>query len=263
MLQHLKSNANDTFLWVALVCQDLKATPKWNVRKKLAQFPPGLDSLYKQMLQQTIKSNSADVCLQVLAVASVLYRPVTVAELVVLTRQLTDFISDLESVREIISLCGSFLTLRNDTVYFVHQSAKDFVVTEALNDVFPDGAHCVHQDIFAKSLTVLHKTLHRDVYNLRAPGYPIGDVRPPLPDPLAVSRYACVYWIDHFCDSKCNSPADSATIQEDIQIVDAFLRQKYLYWLEALSLCSSTARGIVSMTRLWHLVQVQPTRLST
>ncbi|KAL6151991.1 hypothetical protein ACJBU6_08883 [Exserohilum turcicum] len=28
VLQHLTSNANDTFLWVALVCQDLKATPK-------------------------------------------------------------------------------------------------------------------------------------------------------------------------------------------------------------------------------------------
>lgn len=50
VLQHLTSNANDTFLWVALVCQDLKATPKWDVQEKLAQFPPGLDSLYRQML---------------------------------------------------------------------------------------------------------------------------------------------------------------------------------------------------------------------
>jgi hypothetical protein len=263
VLRHLKSNANDTFLWVALVCQDLKATPKWNVRKKLAQLPPGLDSLYKRMLQQMTEPDSADVCLQILAVAAVLHRPVTVAELVVLSRQLADFIDDLESVRDIVSLCGSFLALRDDTVYFVHQSAKDFLVMVASKDVFLDGAHCVHQDIFAKSLTILHKTLHRYVYNLRAPRYPIGDVRPPLPDPLTVSRYPCVYWIDHFCDSKHNSPADSATNQEDTRTIAAFLRQKYLYWLEALSLCSSMARGIVSITRLWHLVQVQPTWLYT
>lgn len=263
VLQHLKSNANDTFLWVALVCQKLEETETWDVHERLTEFPPGLDSLYERMLPSKTESDSADMCLRVLAVVAVLYQPVTVTELVVLTKQLARLASDLGSVRKIISLCGSFLTLRNDTVYFVHQSAKDFLVTKALNKVFPAGTDCVHQDIFAKSLTVLHKTLHRDVYNLRAPGYPIGDVRPPLPDPLAVSRYACVYWIDHFCDSKCNSPADSATIQEDIQTVYAFLRQKYLYWLEALSLCSSTARGIVSMTRLWHLVQVQPTRLST
>ena len=66
------SNANDTFLWVALVCQDLKATPKWNALKRLAQFPPGLDALYKRMLQQICESNSMDICLPVLAVTTVL-----------------------------------------------------------------------------------------------------------------------------------------------------------------------------------------------
>jgi hypothetical protein len=256
VLQHLTSNANDTFLWVALVCQDLKGTPKWNVLKKLAQFPPGLDSLYKRMLQQISESDSADMCLRVLAVTAVLYRPVTVAELVVLTEQLADFVDDLESVREIIGLCGSFLTLRDDTVYFVHQSAKDFLVTKASSEVFPDGTECVHHDIFAKSLTILHKTLRRDVYNLQAPGCPIGDVKPPLLDPLAVSRYPCVYWTDHFCDSKHKTLAHSATNQEDTRTIDTFLKQRYLYWLEALSLCRSMAKGVVSMTKLWHLIQV-------
>ncbi|USP74304.1 beta transducin-like protein HET-D2Y [Curvularia clavata] len=192
VLQHLTSNANDTFLWVALVCQDLKATPKWDVH----------------------------------------------------------LVNDLESVREIIGLCRSFLTLRDDTVYFVHQSAKDFLTTKALNDVFLDGIECVHQDIFAKSLVVLHKTLRRDIYNLQAPGYAIEDAKPLFPDPLAASRYPCVYWIDHFCDSK-----SSATNQEITRTIDAFLEQKYLYWLEALSLCRSMAKGVVSITRLWNLVQ--------
>ncbi|EOA82641.1 uncharacterized protein SETTUDRAFT_22619 [Exserohilum turcica Et28A] len=250
VLQHLTSNANDTFLWVALVCQDLKATPKWDVQEKLAQFPPGLDSLYRQMLDQIRKSSSARRCLRVLAVAAVLYRPVTVSELVILTKQLADLVNDLESVREIIGLCRSFLTLRDDTVYFVHQSAKDFLITKALNDVFLDGIECVHQDIFAKSLVILHKTLRRDIYNLQAPGYAIEDAKPLLPDPLAASRYPCVYWIDHFCDLK-----SSATNQEITRAIDAFLEQKYLYWLEALSLCRSMAKGVVSMTRLWDLVQ--------
>ncbi|EUC27301.1 hypothetical protein COCCADRAFT_41933 [Bipolaris zeicola 26-R-13] len=247
VLQHLTSNANDTFLWVALVCQDLKVTPKWNVLKKLAQFPPGLDSLYSRMLQQISESGSADMCMRVLAVTAVLYRPVTVAELVVLTEQLIDFVDDLDSVHEIIGLCGSFLTLRDDIVYFVHQSAKDFL-TKASNEVFPDGIEHVHQTIFAKSLTILHKELYRDMYNLQAPECFIGDVRPPHNNPLAVSRYPCVYWIDHFCDSKYKTPAYSATIC-------TFLEQQYLYWLEALSLCKSMAKGVVSMTKLWHAVQ--------
>ncbi|KAL1641602.1 Vegetative incompatibility protein HET-E-1 [Didymella pomorum] len=53
VLQHLTSNANGTFLWVALVCQDLKTVPKWNVLKRLVLFPPGLDALYKRMMRKT------------------------------------------------------------------------------------------------------------------------------------------------------------------------------------------------------------------
>jgi hypothetical protein len=263
VLQHLKSNANDTFLWVSLVCQELEKTEKWNVHERLTEFPPGLDSLYERMLPSGTESRDANMCLRVLAVTAALYRPVTVAELVVLTQQLAKLIHDLGSVRKIIGLCGSFLTLRDDTVYFVHQSAKDFLVTKASNEVFPDGTDCVHQDIFTKSLSVLHRILQRDLYNLQAPGYPIGDVKLPVPDPLAVSRYACVYWIDHFCNSKDNSLEHTATSQDDIRAIDEFFRQRYLYWLEALSLCSSMARGIVSMTKLWHLVQVRHTWLDT
>jgi hypothetical protein len=257
VLQRLTSNANDTFLWVALVCQDLKTTPKWNVLKKLDQLPPGLDSLYKRMLQQIGESDSAEICLRVLALTAVLYRPVTVAELVMLTKQLADFTDDLESVREIIALCGSFLTLRDDTVYFVHQSAKDFLTTKAQNRIFLDGIECVHRDIFARSLTVLQMTLRRDIYNLQEPGHPAGDVQTPLLDPLAVSRYPCVYWIDHLCDSRLETATSNANKDsEDATITNTFLRQKYLYWLEALSLCGSIAKGVVSMTKLWDLVQV-------
>ena len=259
VLQHFRSNANDTFLWVALVYQELEKTPKRNVLKKLALFPPGLGDLYKRMMQQMSESDDADVCRCVLALTAVLYRPVTVAELILLTEQLANFAD--ESVREIINLCGSFLTLRDDTVYFVHQSAKDFLVTNASDKVFLDGKEHVHQDIFAKSLTVLHKTLRRDIYNLQAPGYPIEDIKPPVPDPLDALFYSCVYWVDHFCDSKHRTLAHSATTQENTKAIDAFLSQRYLYWLEALSLYRSMAKGVVSMTRLWDLVQVRLIRL--
>jgi hypothetical protein len=244
VLQHLTSNANDTFLWVALVCQDLKATRKWDVLKKLAQFPPGLDSLYRRMLQQISESDNAEICLGVLAVIAVLYRPVT------------DFVDDLELVRQIIGLCGSFLTLRDDTVYFVHQSAKDFLFAKASSTVFPDRTERFHRDIFATSLTILHKTLRRDVYNLQALGRPVEDVKPPIQDPLAVSRYPCVYWIDHLCDSRPQTAVHSSNILEDANIIETFIRQNYLYWLEALSLCKSLEKGVVSIARLWSLVQV-------
>jgi hypothetical protein len=253
VLQHLTSNAHGTFLWVALVCQNLKATVNRHVLKKLASFPPGLDALYGQMMHQMSKSDDAETCRCVLAIAAVLYRPVTISELVALVEQLKGVSDD---VREIISLCGSFLILREDTVYFVHQSAKDFLFAKASDEVFPDGPEDIHRVIFFKSLAILSKTLHRDMYSIEAPGFPVDNVEPPDLDPLAVSRYPCIYWIDHLCDSK---PQFSRNNDRDLQVtgvVDEFIRQKYPYWLEMLSLCKSLGRGVVSMAKLWSLVQV-------
>jgi hypothetical protein len=261
VLKHLRSNANDTFLWVALVCQDLKTTPKWNVLKKLALFPPGLDSLYKRMMGQISESDGDEICLQVLASTAILYRPVAVPELVALVEQLED-LDDLELVREIIGFCGSFLTLREDTVYFVHQSAKDFLFTKAYSKTFPAGSEAVHQTIFSRSLAILSRTLHRDMYSLEGPGYPIENVKLPEADPLAVSRYPCIYWIDHLCDLEPKSLASSVGSLQAADVVDKFLRKKYLYWLEGLSLCKSVGRGVVSMEKLWSLVQVCRTRFA-
>ncbi|KAF1938445.1 HET-domain-containing protein, partial [Clathrospora elynae] len=219
VLQHLRSNANDTFLWIALVCQDLKTTPKWNVLKKLASFPPGLNSLYKRMINQISESDSAEICRQVLASTAVLYRPVTISELVALVKQLEDLADDLDSVREIIGLCRSFLTLQEDTVYFVHQSAKDFLFAKAVNEVFPDGTEAVHRAMFSKSLAILSGTLHRDMYSLEAPGFHINNVKRPNPDPLSVSRYPCIYWIDHLHDSKPKSCANSVSDPQVVGVV--------------------------------------------
>jgi hypothetical protein len=252
VLQHLTTNANDTFLWVALVCQELKRTSNRHVLKKLAVFPPGLNDLYKRMMQQMSESDDADTCRCVLASTAVLYRPVTVHELVTLIKQLKDISND---VREIIDLCGSFLTVREDTVYFVHQSAKDFLFAKASHEIFPNGAEDIHQAVFSTSLAHLSSMLHRDMYNLKAPGSAVENVKLSHLDPLAASRYPCVYWIDHLHDSKPTSWTNSVA---DLQMraVHNFLREKYLYWLESLSLCRSLGTGVVSITKLWLLLQV-------
>ncbi|KAJ4293140.1 hypothetical protein N0V90_008422 [Kalmusia sp. IMI 367209] len=240
VLRHLTSNANDTFLWVALVCQALKATPKWNVLKKLALFPPGLDELYKQMMHQVSESDGAEIYQQVLASTIVLYRPVTIAELVALVEPLNDFVNDLDLVREIVGHCGSFLTLREDTIYFVHQSAEEYLFTKGIDKVFPHGIEAAHRAIFYRSLKILSKTLHRDMYSLRALGSSIDNVRPPTPDPLATSHYPCVYLIDHLYDSKPKSQVNNVG---ELQVA------------EGLSLCKSIAKAINLITKLHDLVQ--------
>ncbi|RYP70100.1 hypothetical protein DL769_005077 [Monosporascus sp. CRB-8-3] len=235
VLDHLSSNANDTFLWVALVCQSLENIPRWNTLAKLNAFPPGLNYLYERMMQQICNSDNADLYKRILALIAIVYRPITLKELTSLVEMLEDMTDDLESLREIINLCGSFLTIREGTIYFVHQSVKDFLFTNAFDGIFPSGREEAHYVIFSRSLQVMSRTLRRDMYGLRALGYPIERVNQPDRDPLAASRY-------------------SVELQ-DGGSVDSFIRRKYLYWLEALSLCRSMSEGVLSMTKLEALIQ--------
>jgi hypothetical protein len=59
---------------------------------------------------------------------------------------------DLESLKEIIGLYGSFLTIREETIYFVHQSAKDYLLINAFDEIFPSKREEAHYVIFSRSL---------------------------------------------------------------------------------------------------------------
>ncbi|KAH7471855.1 Vegetative incompatibility protein [Fusarium oxysporum f. sp. matthiolae] len=250
---HLISNAHGTFLWVALVCQELSdpQVRKRHTLAKLKSFPPGLDSLYKRMMECICDSYDADLCKQILAIASVVYRPVTLKELTSLVEPLQDLDDDLH---EIIESCGSFLTLREEIVSFVHQSAKDFLLNQASDQILPSGIAHQHHVIFSRSLEVLSSTLQRDIYNLRAPGFPIDQVTPPNPDPLASTRYSCIHWVDHLLDSEPTAKMREKDLG-DGGVVHDFLQTKYLYWLEALSLLRRMSEGAMAMQKLRGLVR--------
>jgi len=193
VLQHLFSNANGTFLWVALVCQNLKSIPRARIRVRLTSFPPGLDSFYERMMAQICKSDDFELCQQILATIATVYAPITLTKVASLVELLEDTSDDMDSLHEVISLCGSFLTVRKDRVYFVHQSAKDYLLTSACNTIFPSGRETAHYAIFSRSLKTMSQRLQQDMYKLRLPGTSINSVKVPNPDPLAPIRYPCVY----------------------------------------------------------------------
>jgi hypothetical protein len=253
---HLTKNANNTFLWVALVCQSLEKIPKRNVITKLKAFPAGLDSLYQRMMKQIRTSDDAELCKQILAIIAIVYRPITLHELVSLVDGLEDMCEDLDSLHEIVGICGSFLAVRDGTIYFMHQSVKDYLLKNAYDEIFPSGSGEVHYNIFQRSLQVMSETLRRDMYNLGALGSPIHLIQQPNPDPLAALRYACIYWVDHLHDWNTNSSISHKADLQEGSLFDVFMRNKYLYWLEALGLYRSVSEGVVSMMKLDALLKV-------
>jgi hypothetical protein len=252
--RYLSVNANGTFLWVALVCQELASISGWEVEEMLSTFPPGLDAVYMRMMEQIKISRAAKRCTSILAVVSIVYRPITLDELPSFVDIPPRSSSNYKALAEIIGLCGSFLTLRERTIFFVHQSARDFLIKEAFNDIFPSGIDDINHAIFSRSLQVMSKTLRRDVYNLRAPGISIDQVKQPDPDPLTAIRYSCLYWVDHLLNYL--NKEDMIPNLKDSGLVYNFLRQYFLYWLEALSLMRSLSSGIVITGKLEVLLQV-------
>ncbi|KAJ5293252.1 Nuc-1 negative regulatory protein preg [Penicillium atrosanguineum] len=258
---HLLSNAYGTFLWVALVCEELKKGRARNAYKLLTAFPVGLDPLYRRMIehiQDSEDAEDAEIRLRILAVVAIVYRPITLEELPALVELPEYFSKNDQNLADLIRDCGSFLRLCGRTVFLVHQSATDFLLREASNEkfsVFPQGIQAKHHEVFSRSLQAISEILRRDIYNIKHPGFPIEQVRQPNPDPLAKARYSCIYWVDHLQD--CDS---SPNINQDLHeggAVDDFLRRKYLHWIESLSLLRSNSEGIAAIVKLDSLLWVK------
>ncbi|KAJ1329819.1 dynein assembly factor with WDR repeat domains 1 [Microdochium nivale] len=245
---YLSSEANGTFLWVALICQVLEKTRGGNALQKVKSFPPGLDALYQRMMEQILVSEDAKPCTQVLAVMATAYRPPSLPELMTLIGESSDVGTYCESLQEIISLCGSFLIIRQGKVYFVHQSAKDFLMKSQGLVLFPKGQPSVHSYILENSIEAMSSILKRDIYNLRNPGFPIDKVKPPTPDPLSTVGYCSIYWVNHLVDAIMIQDDDRTA--RDCGIADSFLRKKALYWIEALSLLRGIPDSIGALERL-------------
>ncbi|KAF2184954.1 NACHT-domain-containing protein [Zopfia rhizophila CBS 207.26] len=257
--EKMQQKANGTFLWVSLVIKELKDVMSWEVLQVLDEVPMELKDVYRRMMEQIkrLQRQYPKLCKQVLSTVIATYRPLHLQELHIISGLPTLVQNINQATAKIVKMCGSFLTLRNDNVYIIHRSARDFLVKEANHDIFPYGTGDTHQSIFSRSLQVMSRTLRRDMYGLGALGYPTERVKQPDPDPLAASRYLCIYWIDHLCNWNPNSSGSHRVYLQGGGAVDSFLQKKYLNWLEALSLCKSMSKGVVSMAKLEALVEEQ------
>lgn len=254
---HLQKHAEGTFLWIHLVIQQLRNENRWNVEQALKEMPDGLDKLYKQMLTQVrdLKRDSK-LCLELLSTVNLAQRPLHILELGFLSG-LPNYISrDIKSVRTLIRMCGSFLTIKGKQVFIIHQSAKDYL--EANFDRFSQGLEEIgsrHLKIALRCIEAASATLKTNIYNL---GYDesLDEIFRPQPDPLAPVRYACEFWVDHIClfHERVVEGSDES-FSTDGPILK-FLHEHFLHWLEALSLEQKLALSIPFVVRLLNTVQV-------
>ena len=250
----MRQKAESTFLWAALVFKELQDVQSWDVLQVLEEVPDGLNPLYDRMVKQIrqLKRRYPEFCRVVLLTVTLAYRPLHLLELRVLAG--LQEIPDMADLERIINMCGSFLMIRGDHVYLIHQSAKDYLTTHAGSEIFPSGHAEGHRMIISRSLQAMSTILRRDIYDLRDPGRSIDEVESVYPDPLASIRYTCVYWIEHLCEIE-------RTLYDQVGLCDngtihLFLKKHFLHWLEALSLMGSMSSGVISMRKMEDLLAV-------
>jgi len=251
----IRKKANGTFLWVALVVNELGKAPSYRMLELVEKVPATLEAFYALMMDSARQSNEREWehCQLVLAAAALAYRPLHLAELAMVSGLPPDiFAGHANRVQEVIALCGSFLTVREGVVYLIHQSVQDYLKDKAAAAIFPSGIGRVHREIFTRSVEGLSTGLRRDIYGLLHPGVPISDVKTPEPDPLATLRYSCIHWARHFCDA---ASAGSLEVT-DLETIDRFIRGFFIYWLEAISLLRSMPASIVSIQQLSAFLEV-------
>ncbi|KAF4885045.1 Vegetative incompatibility protein HET-E-1 [Colletotrichum fructicola] len=111
--RHLSENANNTFLWVALVCKTLGAIQGYEVEMVLDDLPEGLTALYRQMLREFSTSKHSMLPRKVLAILSVLKRPIALWELPLITELPRHIAANMSFVEQLLGDCGFFLILRD------------------------------------------------------------------------------------------------------------------------------------------------------
>lgn len=245
----IRQRAMNTFLWVALVFNELDLVEGWDALGIIEKIPPSLSKLYDYMMIRIEDGNEQNRqrCKNVLVASSLALRPLSLSELAVLAGLLPKI-----NPETIVKKCGSFLIIRKEMVSPIHKSAKDYLMNHQSR--LQGGTIQGHVDITRRSIDTMSQRLKRNIYNSQHYGYESKYITVPNPDPLAPIRYSCVFLLNHLREA---IKASLGAIPELCKLWFEFLKEHFLHWLESLSLLSSLSHWVVSIKEVREVLQVR------
>jgi hypothetical protein len=266
VLQRLVERAGGLFIWAAtayrfvkeggphmrnrldsLVTQRLSAAAASPERK--------LDAIYTSVLLNALREQWTDdeteqFCRKLNAVLGTivvsfasLSAPGLAQLLSLAQHEVLDVLCDLHSVLDVPQ--DRDLPIRPQ-----HASVRDFVLSQqrCTDARFWVDENLAHDRIAYQCLMLMTKTLKRDISGLKAPGVLLKEVSHELIDARVPPslRYACLYWVRHV--------GQSAVAQRLHNLIDSFIRQHLLHWLEVLALIGKVSDGIEMIALLCTVI---------
>ncbi|RAR13366.1 G-protein beta WD 40 repeat-containing protein [Stemphylium lycopersici] len=254
----LTKKAEDTYLWVSLVCKRLDGVSRINVLATIEELPPGLTSFYRRIFDKLREGERpvVEASVRLLQVMLTAYRPLREEEV----SSATGLSLEHVPVDLLVDRCASFVRKQGASIEFVHQSARDFLAHDA-QTILSSCRQWEHGKIALSCLHYLSQQLKVNLVHLPRPDSERGS-KSRLPNvarkgPLDKVDYAATFWAQHLADAMPNSLIADAL--GDQGKVVTFLRAKLLEWFECLSLLDQLPRGLQAMrslavtTNLWDV----------
>jgi hypothetical protein len=247
----LTEKAEDTYLWVSLVCKRLESVHRDEALTTIQDLPPGLHPLYNRVFNQLSEGESAVVkgCIRLLKVMMLAYRPLNVAEV----GSVSGLSDKWDTIKALVDRCASFVKMRGTTdIEFVHQSARDYLAGKNGQSILDANEHYGHGEIALSCLSHLSQRLKVNLVDLPRPDSTRELLkRTPL---VASVDYAATFWVQHLECVKRTTLVQNALAKQGE--VGTFLQTKLLEWLECLSLLDKLPRAIEALRILTEAADV-------
>ncbi|RSL56966.1 hypothetical protein CEP54_008539 [Fusarium duplospermum] len=189
----------------------------------------------------------------VLGFLAVLFEPVSVSALGLLV------VLSSETLDGILRQLNSIVSIPQDEkapLGLVHLSFRDFILSEERSKLlqFRVQESEMHRRVLQRCLDIMSSELCQDICKVVSPGKLASDVprcqiEQSIPQHL---RYACRYWVDHLAelDQDCRLEAGL----NDTGEIYTFLKERFLYWLEAMSLIGETPTIVTMINQLQAMI---------
>lgn len=224
----LQEKSQQTFLWVAIVCNALRDVEASSALSTLEDSPAGLDDLFSEILQRISDTGGkqAELCTNLLYNLPIAHRPLRFREALDISGISKQEYATGESRALLLAPCRSLLTYseKHDTIEFVHLSAQEYFSSR--QDF--DAQELQRKRFFENCISFMSKNLKRVARNW------IGQ---PWSDPteyLDTLDYPCYTWVSHLV--QIDTPD---VLLAPNGVVDKFLREHLLHWLEVMCMRES------------------------
>lgn len=251
----LLERSEGTFLWVSLVCKKLESVCPEEALVAIQNIPHGLHPLYGQVLEQLNCGRGKEVrmCMRLLKAMMLVYRPLKMGEFATIAG--LEYDEDV-SLKSLIIRCASFLRLQEQSVEFVHQSARDYLAGKDARLVLDSHGMFRDFDVALNCLSCLSQSLETNLLNLppNTTSWSATKLRADNGNiALDTVEYAAIFWGQHLRDFD-QIDSRSHALGKD-PIID-FLHANLLEWLECLSLFRELPIAIQTLKRLEDLLKV-------